>query len=165
MSQTRGMVTVADILGRVDLAKVLPPSPVAKPVQTNLPPVTRTPAPVRSKVMANPVRVPIDRRSALFIAPNRDWTTQPPPDAKPDVPKLIRELAETRAQLKEARNELGEMAAKLGNAKEVARSFREQLGAAQKQIASAKEMEQLALAENARLEKRLAMFVQFEKLL
>lgn len=71
-----------------------------------LPAVRRTPAPERSKVMAAPVRAPINRAAALIISPVRSWVCQPPPmpPEKLNTPER-RELARLTAELKSERND------------------------------------------------------------
>lgn len=79
----------------------------------SLPQQRHTPKPEKSKVMANPVRVPVNKQAAFVIKPTRCWLEQPLPEKLPT--KENRELAQLKAQLKEERNESALVRDDLGN--------------------------------------------------
>jgi len=74
-----------------------------RPRQPSLPRAQVTPAPERNKVVTIPTRSPINKQSALLIAPVKDWTAHPLPPEKLPTPENA-EIARLRNELKIERN-------------------------------------------------------------
>jgi hypothetical protein len=62
-----------------------------------------TPAPERSKVNGNTIRVPVNRQAAMIFQKNRDWLAEPLPPAKLPTPEA-KAITVMRAELKIERN-------------------------------------------------------------
>lgn len=142
-----------DLQTRLD-ALAVEPKP---PAQTNLPPVEHTPRPVRDRVISRPVRVPINRQTALLISPNRDWLTQPPPDRPGDALALKRTVSKLQAQLKAAYNFNGEVSARLGNALAAVKELRQQVTRGSSENEQQKKLISEQLAAIARLQSRIEL--------
>lgn len=93
-----------------DLLKDVKIEPAHKP---SIPNPTQTPKPEKTKVAKNPVRIPVNKQTALLVAPVRCWASQPipdPPERKVD-PKAF---AQVQADLKTERNDHAETRDELG---------------------------------------------------
>lgn len=86
------------------------PEPTHKP---SLPPHA-TPLPARSKIMANPVRVPVNKQAAMILRPVRDWLSQSlsteklRSSAHVEMDRLRNELKAERNAHAQTRDDLGE---------------------------------------------------------
>lgn len=69
----------------------------------SLPKSSGTPSPERNKVVANPVRVPINKQAAMILSPIHSWLSKPlPPERLPT--HEASEIAELKAELRSERN-------------------------------------------------------------
>lgn len=129
-TKVNGLVSLSEALDKVAITPP-PPAPPEKPV---------TPEPIKSKVVANPVRTPINRQAARIIAKPPWWAKLDAALDKPTGPPPTLSWEE----LKAARRENAELAKEIGKLRQRVRNL-ERVGKEMYAHIEAKEKEEKAL--------------------